>query len=1026
MVFSSINITSKNTTIIIFLVIMIALCKHCESRYTSEKNYTVGPAKQSISKMDNLSNLVLRRIDNITKSGEDKRLYRGLELSNHMKVLLVSDPNTDKSSAAMDVNVGFLSDPKEVLGLAHFCEHMLFLGTKKYPNENDYNKFLSEHGGGSNAATYPDHTLYYFDIVPDKLNEALDRFSQFFIAPLFTETATDRELNAVNSEHDKNIQSDVWRIDQLDKHLSNPKHPYNTFGTGNNHTLVTLPKANNINVRDKLLEFHDKWYSSNIMCLAVLGKESLEELENMVVELFSSVSNKNVVEPKWSEHPYGEDQFKTAVYISPVKDLRNLNIVFPCEDLTEFYKSAPGHYISHLMGHEGPGSILSVLKARGWSNSLVAGSKPSPRGFGFFGIAVDLTEEGINHVDDIVKLVFQYLNMLKQEGPLKWVQDENKNIGQMVFRFKDKESPRNYISSLVHSLQEYPMENILCANYMLSDWQPEMIEKIWNNFVPEKVRISVIARKFENELDEVEPWYGTKYKKVEIPDETIRSWMKAGLCPDLRMPEKNEFVPTDFNLYPIDEDVTEFPIIIEDTPLTRVWFKQDDQFLLPKANLMFDFVSPLAYLDPLNCNLTHMLVQLFRDALNEYAYAAELAGLKWELINTKYGLILGIGGYNNKQHILLRKIMEKLANFKIDPKRFEIIKENYIRNLKNFDAEQPYQHAVYYLTVLLTEHSWTKLELLAATDQITIERLESFIPQVLSKIHIESLVHGNANKEKALELVHIVEDTLAASMSMSPLLPRQLLLNRELKLEEGCHYSYEVQNKVHKSSCIELYYQCGLQTKENNIKLELFAQIIQEPCFNILRTKEQLGYIVFSGVRRSNGVQGLRIIIQSDRHPNYLDSRIEAFLESMMDYIKDMSDDEFLRHREALAAQRLEKPKQLSSLTNRFWLEITAQQYHFDRVNVEVAYLKTLTKNDIIAFYNEVLKTNAAKRKKLAVLVVSLAEGGAGRTNSTECPAQDGPADVINDVTVFKSSHEMYPLVQPYINITRKGNKCKL
>lgn len=74
--------------------------------------------------------------------------------------------------------------------------------------------------------------------------------------------------------------------------------------------------------------------------------------------------------------------------------------------------------------------------------------------------------------------------------------------------------------------------------------------------------------------------------------------------------------------------------------MTRVWFKQDDKFLLPKANVMFDFVSPMAYLDPLNCNLTHMFVQLFRDGLNEYAYAAELAGLKWELINTKYGLIV--------------------------------------------------------------------------------------------------------------------------------------------------------------------------------------------------------------------------------------------------------------------------------------------------------------------------------------------------------------------------------------------------
>lgn len=64
--------------------------------------------------------------------------------------------------------------------------------------------------------------------------------------------------------------------------------------------------------------------------------------------------------------------------------------------------------------------------------------------------------------------------------------------------------------------------------------------------------------------------------------------------------------------------------------------------------------------------------------------------------------------------------------------------------------------------------------------------------------------------------------------------------------------------------------------------LELLAQIISQPCFSRLRTSEQLGYIVVSGIRRANGVQGLRVIVQSDRHPKYLDDRIELFMESML------------------------------------------------------------------------------------------------------------------------------------------------
>lgn len=165
-----------------------------------------------------------------------------------------------------------MSDPKELPGLAHFCEHMLFLGTKKYPEVNSYNQYLSLNGGASNATTHPDHTNYYFDVDPDKLEGALDCFSQFFIAPLFTENVTEKELNAVHSEHEKNLANDLWRWDQMEKSSADPSHPYSKFGTGSRETLDIIPKQKNIDVRKELLNFHNTWYSANIMALSVLGK----------------------------------------------------------------------------------------------------------------------------------------------------------------------------------------------------------------------------------------------------------------------------------------------------------------------------------------------------------------------------------------------------------------------------------------------------------------------------------------------------------------------------------------------------------------------------------------------------------------------------------------------------------------------------------------------------------------------------------------------------------------------------------
>lgn len=214
--------------------------------------------------------------------------------------------------------------------------------------------------------------------------------------------------------------------------------------------------------------------------------------------------------------------------------------------------------------------------------------------------------------------------------------------------------------------------------------------------------------------------------------------------------------------------------------------------------------------------------------------------------------------------------------------------------------------------------------------------------------------------------------------------------------------------------------------------LELFVQIISEPCFSILRTKEQLGYIVFSGVRRSNGTQGLRVIVQSDRHPSYVDERVEAFLESMGEYIVEMSQENFEKHKESLAALKLEKPKQMSSQSAIYWAEITSQQYNFDRANIEVAYLKTITKDNVLDFYKNLIQKNASRRHKLAVHVVSKADGGAGTlpvedNNETGVdPESCNEPDKIKNITKFKSAQSLFPLLQPYINLNFNGTRSKL
>ena len=117
-----------------------------------------------------------------------------MRLPNNLRCLLVQDADLEKSAACLQVNVGNLHDPPHAQGLAHFLEHMLFLGTRKFPEENHYSKLVQGNGGQKNAATGEDYTYYYFDVKEGTFPEAVDVFSQFFKEPLFTEAATEREM----------------------------------------------------------------------------------------------------------------------------------------------------------------------------------------------------------------------------------------------------------------------------------------------------------------------------------------------------------------------------------------------------------------------------------------------------------------------------------------------------------------------------------------------------------------------------------------------------------------------------------------------------------------------------------------------------------------------------------------------------------------------------------------------------------------------------------------------------------------
>ncbi|KAJ3016137.1 UNVERIFIED_CONTAM: Insulinase (Peptidase M16) [Siphonaria sp. JEL0065] len=897
----------------------------------------------------------------------DDRRYALLTLSNKLQCLVVSDPAADKAATAMDVHVGHLNDPVGTPGLAHFCEHLLFMGNEKYPSENEYSQYLSAHGGSSNAFTGADHTNYYFDIKAEFLEGALDRFTQFFVSPLFDASCTDREMKAVDSEHKKNIQVDAWRIYQLQKDLTSKEHPFCKFGTGNLVTLKEEPERKGIDVRKVLLDFHSQYYSANIMKMVVIGKESVEQLSEWVIEKTSAIKNKDIPVPSFPGHPLGKEECLKQISIKPVKDSRTLQLTFPLPDLSEFYLCKPSNYISHLIGHESEGSILALLKQKGWAQDLSAGASSGAVNFSFFKISVGLTDEGSKHWEEIVVMIFQYIEMLNEKGVQQWIYDECKILSEVRFRFEEKRNPASFASRVAGDLHDYPPNHILSGPSVMFEMNKKHIEDVLAVLRVDNFRITLVSPDFDSSSWSKAPWYGTEYLHEPISESLKASLLNIKPVPAFHLPLKNEFVPENFSIRKTSATAQKRPDIVLETETIRLWHKKDDTFWVPKAKVVFTMKSPLGYVTPTTCVLTRLYTDCLTDALNEFSYYAHVAGLDYYMSNSTEGIELSISGYNDKVAHLLHRIIQASKSLKIDPKRFVSIKEELGRSYKNWSMEQPYQHASFFSSFITQERLWTSDEKLQVLEDLTAEDVMVFYPQLLGRLHIEGFVFGNVEVEDAIKLGKLFQDELAPKP-----LPSQLH-NQTVRTHifpNGKHliHTRPIANVNQVNSAIEHLIQIGdVSNSDLRVRTMLFAQIAKEPCFNVLRTQEQLGYIVASGIRKQTGMISFRVLVQSERGPAYIENRAELFLKSLRTTLLEMSETEFQKNINALIFNLVEKDKNLSQEANRLWGHISNRYYDFEEEERDAALVSKITLAELIEFYDLFISPASRTRRILSV-----------------------------------------------------------
>lgn len=948
---------------------------------------------------------------NFLKPDLDDREYRYIQLPNNLKALVIQDKTTDKAAAALDVNIGAFQDPENLPGLAHFCEHLLFMGSEKFPDENEYSSYLSKHGGSSNAYTGSQNTNYFFEVNSDHLHGALDRFSGFFTSPLFNKKSTDKEINAVDSENKKNLQNDIWRMYQLDKSLSNPKHPYHKFSTGNLKTLGEIPKSEGLNIRDELLKFYKDSYSANLMKLCILGKEDLDTLSEWAYELFKDVVNIDRPLPIYDATILEKEHLQKIIRVKPVKDLRKLDIAFVVPDFEKNWDSKIPHIFSHLLGHEGDGSLLAYLKTLGWANELAAGGHTISDGNAFLNIDIELTDEGLLHYKEIAVLIFQYIEMLKNSLPQEWIFKELQDISRATFKFKQKGSPSQTVSGLAKLLEKdyyLPPENMLASSLLLK-YEPELIKKYVNALQPESSRITLISKTFE--VDAKENWYGTEYNVEDYSDELIKAFREPGLHPELHLPRPNEFIATNFEVEKFDVvEPTNEPYLLKDDICSKLWYKRDDRFWQPRGYIYVTLKLPNTHSSIISSMLTTLYVQMVNDYLKNLQYDAACANIHVSFVKTNQGLDLTVSGFNEKLLILVRRVLEGIKSFDPSKERFEVFKDKSILHLKNQLMEVPYSQMTGLYNSVINERTWTNADKLEIVKLSTFEQLRVFVKTIYEGVFYETLVHGNLKIEEAKEVDSLVSNLIRKDAIQN--LDVQGSRLRSYILPKGQTFSYDrpLYDERNVNSCIHHVIQLDVYNEKLSALSGLFAQMLHEPCFDVLRTKEQLGYVVFSSSLNNHGTANIRILIQSEHTTPYLEWRIDEFYKNFGETLKTMSDEDFGKHKDALCKTLLQKFKNMKEESLRYVAAIYLGDYNFTHRHKKASLVSQLTREDMIQFYKQYIV--GADTTKLIVNLQSQCVNE--KIDESQLDNEHYPSgEKIVDVGKFKSKLFLAPLRQP-------------
>lgn len=890
-----------------------------------------------------------------------KRQTTKIRLSNGLEAYLISDPGAQQSCAALAVEAGSWQDPDEYPGMAHFLEHMLFMGTKAYPKEEEYDTYISDHGGSRNAYTAPDRTVYGFSINNEFFIGGLDRFSHFFIDPLFLQNSVDRELKNIDQEHGKNLEHDGWRTYMILKETSNPHHPLSKFSTGNAETLSGIPQA-------ALKQWYESHYTANQMHLVMISPLPLETLVNLTIEKFTPVLNQDIPRVTYPVEMLSNQQRGHWLYIQPVRDLKTLSLIWQLPpEVAIDKKSHSAALVSHVLGQGAQNGLYEELKREKLVDGLSVSVDPLSIECHLMNIDIALTELGLKRLEVVVERVFQTIAQLKESGIPRYIYDEQQKLALMQYEYQSRTdafaAAMSIAGSMTHeALETYPQNLVMASHY-----NPAQIQAVLNALSPQTCVYIVSADPALTGVNTTsrETWMNAAYTFKDISHEKLTAWSAASPHPRIGLPAPNSFFPDSLNLVPVQNPTQTLPYALVNDDLGVVYFLQDQKYQVPETSTILSLKTPEMNGTARSEVLFGIYIRALSEKLASTLFFASEAGLNLNLTQNNDHFVISTNGYSEKTPFLLKTLFEALHEVSPTAAEFEIYKQSLLAAYVNDFKELPLKQCLQLLNNVLMNNIPTATACHNALQELSYEQFLAFANGVFQKAYLQATIYGNLTSDEALQ----IWNDYKTNVHPAPF-PKEEQYKKAVLIPSAQQGPFMIVQSTERqgNGAVLLIYE-GPFSMENRAIQQILSAALQDDFFDTLRSKQHTGYIATSWDTEIEKQLFQLFGVQSITHePAELLARFDLFLEEFTRNLHDKIPLERFETLQQTLVQQLEmSPDNLPEAGALFHHLAFEKKGDFDWPQKRVTSIKALSYDTFVKQVQAYLSRQ--NKRRIAVLM---------------------------------------------------------